>query len=85
VRGLGDGATPDQNGRGNRPDVVGERPTMPRSQPPPPPVPVTSQGRHLALRTFVAGGRFFEVIGTTPAGEAADDAEAFVRSFVPDL
>jgi hypothetical protein len=46
---------------------------------------VTSQGRHLALRTFVAGGRFFEVIGTTPAGEAADDAEAFVRSFVPDL
>jgi hypothetical protein len=48
-------------------------------------ISLTSDGRHLAMRAFVAGGRFFEVIGVAPAGAGGADAEAFVRSFILDL
>jgi hypothetical protein len=51
-------------------------------------ISLTSEGNHLAMRVFVAGGRFFEVVGVGPGngenGESSN-AEAFVRSFVLDL
>jgi hypothetical protein len=48
-------------------------------------ISVTSDGRHLAMRVFVAGGRFFEVVGIGPGRGEDSDAETFVRSFLLDL
>lgn len=48
-------------------------------------ISVTSEGTHYAMRAFVAGGRFFEVMGIAPEGTTSTDAEAFVHSFILDV